>query len=295
MNFDGGMAYFQHHDNTQLSPDSFVELIKAGYQNICRERGRPAIGGGVAMSGVVQNGKVVRSLQVGPWSQVELQTILHDAFDIPMVVENDSRCASFALYWFESQIFTRPKSILALTLSQGISCSICFAGQPVEGRNGAAGEVGHIPIATNGKVCHCGKKDCLETYCNNAEVLQQVNQILQGTKAITSVSQIKEQMMIFPSIATVIDNLAQNLCKVMMPIVASLDVDNLVLISEDVEYSKLTAKALNRHFDLQLIGHEAHGIEWEPKGSLSEHRVKGAGAFAIRQAFLSAGQNIPKS
>lgn len=40
------------------------------------------------------------------------------------------------------------------------------------GAGGFAGEFGHFTVTTNGRLCGCGKRGCLETYCSEAAILE---------------------------------------------------------------------------------------------------------------------------
>lgn len=54
-------------------------------------------------------------------------------------------------------------NVAMLDHSEGIGLGMTVNNQFLTGNNGFAGELGHISIVTDGPVCHCGKKGCLET------------------------------------------------------------------------------------------------------------------------------------
>lgn len=49
-----------------------------------------------------------------------------------------------------------------IKIGTGIGCGIICKGQIYRGRDGCAGDVGHICVDYNGPVCHCGNVGCLE-------------------------------------------------------------------------------------------------------------------------------------
>ena len=56
-------------------------------------------------------------------------------------------------------------SIVMITLGTGIGGGIILNGEILSGTNGAAGEVGHIPVWDDEtEMCGCGKRGCLEQY-----------------------------------------------------------------------------------------------------------------------------------
>ena len=51
-------------------------------------------------------------------------------------------------------------------------------GQLVYGCDGFAGELGHVIVKENGRVCGCGRKGCLETYCSATGVARSAREFL---------------------------------------------------------------------------------------------------------------------
>jgi predicted NBD/HSP70 family sugar kinase len=48
-------------------------------------------------------------------------------------------------------------------LSAGIGAGVVAAGRLLLGAGGLAGEIGHLPVVQEGRVCRCGNRGCLET------------------------------------------------------------------------------------------------------------------------------------
>lgn len=59
------------------------------------------------------------------------------------------------------------EDVVMITLGTGVGGGIIRGGKIVAGTNGAAGEIGHIPmIDDESECCGCGKKGCLEQYAS---------------------------------------------------------------------------------------------------------------------------------
>ena len=58
------------------------------------------------------------------------------------------------------------KDFIVLTLGTGLGSGIVIDGKMVYGHTGFAGEVGHMTVVPNGRVCGCGRKGCLEAYAS---------------------------------------------------------------------------------------------------------------------------------
>lgn len=64
----------------------------------------------------------------------------------------------------------------------GIGGALAMKGKLVEGREGAAGEVGHMVIQSGGRRCGCGRNGCLEAYIGKWALNDMVEQALNGKK-----------------------------------------------------------------------------------------------------------------
>ncbi|BDU49867.1 ROK family protein [Haliovirga abyssi] len=58
------------------------------------------------------------------------------------------------------------KNVLGITLGTGIGGGIILNGHLISGTNGAAGEIGHMKVIEDGKLCGCGQKGCWEAYAS---------------------------------------------------------------------------------------------------------------------------------
>jgi len=58
------------------------------------------------------------------------------------------------------------KDFIFITLGTGVGSGIVVNGEMVYGHDGFAGEIGHVIMFTDGRICGCGRKGCLETYCS---------------------------------------------------------------------------------------------------------------------------------
>jgi predicted NBD/HSP70 family sugar kinase len=284
MDFGGQLSEIKHESLTQWTLTSFIDFLKKNLKEYCSLKSVPPWGCGVAMTGVVQNGYLQRSVHFGPWSQLNLQSELEQELHLLTVVDNDTRCAARSQHWFPAHK-NAGKSTFILALGSGISSSMIFNGNLHSGGQGAAGEIGHIPIDNKGQVCHCGKTDCLESYCGTDAVLREINQTIKTEPQLTTLAELVSKFPQHPSVGNVIHQLGKNLSKVLVPIVAALDADTLLLMTEHPGYSELVCDALNRHFDNNLVGHMAHQIKWTAAGHLHNNHLLGAGTMIMERVF----------
>ncbi|MBE6720184.1 MAG: ROK family transcriptional regulator [Ruminococcaceae bacterium] len=111
----------------------------------------------------------------GIWKEKHLRQKFSDAFDLPVVIENNVK--AFA----ESElIFGSAKSsgsVLFLKWGPGIGSAIVANGRVFSGNDSSATEIGHYIVNPAGRRCRCGRFGCLETEAGEDSILAEL-----GTK-----------------------------------------------------------------------------------------------------------------
>lgn len=79
----------------------------------------------------------------------------------PAALMNDANAASFAELWINTGI----KNAFYIMLSNNVGGSVVINGQMFYGDDLHSGEVGHLAIVTDGELCYCGKRGCVDPYC----------------------------------------------------------------------------------------------------------------------------------
>jgi predicted NBD/HSP70 family sugar kinase len=95
------------------------------------------------------------------WDGVDLIGPFHEAFHVPVTVDNDSNCAAIC----EGSIgAARGKNnFICVDTSDGVGAGIMIDGHLMRGVTGLAGEIGHIQVDPLGSICSCGNRGCLNT------------------------------------------------------------------------------------------------------------------------------------
>ena len=123
------------------------------------DRGK-ILGLGVSIVGRV-NPETGRSYMYFTSSDMSLRDIIQGRVKIRVLLENDTRARCYAEY--NCSRTKAEQDVIYLHLGRGIAIGIVIDGKLYYGKNGFAGEFGHIPFFDNEKICACGKKGCLET------------------------------------------------------------------------------------------------------------------------------------
>lgn len=88
--------------------------------------------------------------------------ILSEVFSLPTFLIKDASAALLGEYYFGKG--RGKENFVMITLGTGLGCGIMANGQILNGTNGLAGELGHVPVHFSDRKCGCGKYGCLETY-----------------------------------------------------------------------------------------------------------------------------------
>jgi len=119
------------------------------------------------------------------WGEtVPLVSSIEKALKIKGVVTNDANL--FALGEMEYGIAKGMKNFIVMTLGTGFGSGIVVDGKLVLGHDGMAGEMGHVNVNPNGRLCNCGLKGCLETYASVTGIKRTVFKLMADLQVASS-------------------------------------------------------------------------------------------------------------
>ena len=94
-----------------------------------------------------------------------LVALLEERLDLPKILlTNDANAAALG-----ERVYGAAKNVddfLMITLGTGLGGGVFVAGKLVYGHTGFAGELGHITLIPEGRVCGYGRRGSFETYCS---------------------------------------------------------------------------------------------------------------------------------
>ena len=112
------------------------------------------------------------------WKDVSLAKILEERLDVPCFLENDANAACYGEYWMGAG--QGSENMCVLTLGTGVGGGVVTHGQLLRGVDGTAGEIGHIKVQRDGRLCGCGAKGCLEAYASVTGMVRTAVEALEG-------------------------------------------------------------------------------------------------------------------
>jgi len=150
--------------------DRLAELVRLTLADLVRREIAPA-GLTVGVAGLVDRERAV--LTHGPnlgWRDVPVGDLLRDRLgtDYPIAVENESNLAAIAE---ATPGDPGRQDILVIFGEVGVGGGIVADGRLLRGRQGYAGEFGHMIVEPQGRRCGCGRVGCWETVSGLRAVL----------------------------------------------------------------------------------------------------------------------------
>lgn len=143
------------------NPEALTELAKMIAQ-VVEQSGiskNQIAGIGIGMPGFVDGRKGVNYSFLP--SSTSITQYVSDVLQLPAFIDNDSSLIALAELRFGKA--KNKANAMVINIGWGVGLGIISHGEIFRGHNGFAGEFSHIPLFTNGKLCSCGKRGCLET------------------------------------------------------------------------------------------------------------------------------------
>ena len=121
------------------------------------------LGIGIGVPGPVDEKGIVPACDNLGWGRTDVVGELSHLTGLPVKAGNDANMAALGECWKGSGC----DNMVLVTLGTGVGGGIIINGKPLVGKNGAAGEIGHLVMNRQETlVCGCGKKGCAEQYCS---------------------------------------------------------------------------------------------------------------------------------
>ena len=206
-------------------------IAKAARSLRSSHHGRLLDGVGVSVSGRVdQNAHRLVFSPNAPWARVDLQHELEKTLKTSIVMENAANASLFAERWF-GKIDDTPNMVV-VSVSEGIGAGMLVDGRLVRGREGLAGEFGHMPFDSSGPVCGCGNVGCWETFASNRAGLRYYNEAVPEG----ALSSFQELLDLAASgnlkALRAIDRMAANLARGLAILVAGLAPELIIIVGD---------------------------------------------------------------
>jgi len=86
---------------------------------------------------------------------------LREKYGVPVYLDNDANLGALAEHWWGAG--KHVNDLIYIKISNGVGAGYILGGKLYRGAKGVAGEMSHMPIDPNGRLCGCGLRGCLAT------------------------------------------------------------------------------------------------------------------------------------
>ncbi len=138
-------------------------------------------GMGVCVPGPMDPGKGIlfNPPNMRGWENLALGNLLRERYGLPVFMDNDANAAGLAeALWGAAAGY---EHVFYATISTGIGTGIILGKKVLHGKNGLAGEGGHVTINSNDDAprCNCGNLGCIEAYASGTSAAKRARQQLE--------------------------------------------------------------------------------------------------------------------
>ena len=142
----------------------YVDDLVLAIRQLLKEAGlTQMVGVGIgAPNGNYYTGNIDTAPNLNFKSNVPIRQMMQDRLNTHVVVTNDANAAAYGEMIYGGA--KTMKHFIMVTLGTGIGSGFVVDGRLVYGHDGYAGELGHITLFPDGRLCTCGRKGCLEQY-----------------------------------------------------------------------------------------------------------------------------------
>ena len=121
------------------------------------------LGIGLSLPGWIdyERGRIVNLPNLPGWENFPLKTELEHALHYPVFIENDANASALGELWFgKGKTYN---NMIYVLVEDGIGSGFILNQQIYRGNGISVGELGHLSISNEKRLCSCGNVGCLDT------------------------------------------------------------------------------------------------------------------------------------
>lgn len=218
-----GVVRARHLLPTPLGADNVVAALADTAQALSAQSPEPIQAVGCGVPGLMTHAGVLRYAPHLPGVvDLPLQTLLHERLGVPVIVDNDNTCAT----WAEYRVSEGGDPLLYVGFGTGIGGGFVIDGQLRRGGHGFAGEIGHMVVQADGPECVCGRHGCWELYASG----NALGRLARELGLTADGPRVRELFLAADPLATqVVDAFARYVALGIINLVLTLDAQTVVL------------------------------------------------------------------
>jgi len=238
------------NDGAGILPDIADAVL--GYlekENMTRSE---VLGIGIGVPGPVDETGFVPACDNLGWRNTNVVGELESLTGLPVKAGNDANLAALGECWKGSGC----DNMVLVTLGTGVGGGIILNGKPLVGKNGAAGEIGHLVMNRKETlVCGCGKTGCAEQYCSATGLVRMAKDFESAKAVFDAAANGDEQAnAVLETYYALLAELIANVCIVLNP-------EKVVIGGGVSKAGQPLLDGISRHF-AKYIYHSSKDVEF---------------------------------
>lgn len=263
-------------------PRQAIDRLTAAIQSaIQTHAGRTIEGIGICLPG--RTDPNARDLIFAPnlrWPIVSLRAKIERATALRVHMDNVANACALSEVWFSDS--SQTQDLVVVEVSEGLGTGIFVNGAIARGKDGMAGEFGHIQMVEGGLQCNCGNRGCWETLASNDAAVRYYNESPGAQKHVTFSNVLRLALADDPAATAALRRMAENLGRGMRMVAAALAPAEIVVVGE------ITAAwhEIGQIVEAEMRQHPlARTVRLRPAYDGASARLRSAVALVFAEAF----------
>ncbi|MBQ8526696.1 MAG: ROK family transcriptional regulator [Clostridia bacterium] len=185
-NFEADIIYYNSIPlPKENSVEKSMEFIEKQYAEYSRTTNRKISGLGLGLHGIVDTDSGISVFAPNlDWRNVPIGNMLQERLNLPVFADNDVRLMTIGEMWYG--VAKNVSDLVFVYIGSGIGGAIVINGNLYNGFKNGSGEIGHCTIDTDGDMCSCGNRGCVQTKANRNAMLNAMKSYIADEASILS-------------------------------------------------------------------------------------------------------------
>ncbi len=176
----GGRIIEQEEFPTDPDFEKTIDRIIKSVKYLVNKNGGTIEGVGISIPALVEpnSGEVLLVPHLN-WQKPAFAKRIKIATGLKVKIDNDANAAALAELWFGRPEVSTVRDFILVLIENGIGTGIVFDGQIYHGKDGIAGEFGHMTIGSDAPIaCAAGKYNCWEAFASERSAVARYMNLL---------------------------------------------------------------------------------------------------------------------
>jgi predicted NBD/HSP70 family sugar kinase len=274
------------------SPEAVVEAANAVTTALLARAGATPerlIGVGIGMPGVIDPRGLCHSSPILAWRDVPIAAMAAQRIGASVWVDNDVNAFAAA-----ERLFGHGKhaqNFLTLTVGRGIGMGLVLNGEVYRGRDGGAGEFGHVLSEPDGLPCECGNRGCLEAYAAEHALVKRHNAARPRGKVADIQALLERAAQGDADVLGLLEDAGRRVGRALSGVLNVFNPELIVVGGEGVRLGTVFFNALREAMHAHAFNGLADDVPVFVDAWGDDAWARGAASLAVQRAFAWAGEH----